>query len=67
MEKTYIKKIHIARNRLKAEYKYFQKNLIEQIKNQKLLRMKTNIIKNLKAYLKIIIQYVLCMKEIYIH
>ena len=33
MEKTYIKKIHIARNRLKAEYKYFQKNLIEQIKN----------------------------------
>ena len=32
MEKTYIEKIHIARNRLKAEYKDSQKHLVEQIK-----------------------------------
>ena len=67
MEKTYIEKIHIARNHIKAEYKDSQQFLIKQIKNQKLLIIKKNMIKNLKVYLNIIIQGVLIMKEIYIH
>ena len=32
MEKTYIEKIHIARNHIKAEYKDSQQFLIKQIK-----------------------------------
>ena len=43
MEKTYIEKIHIARNRLKAEYKDSQKHLVEQIK-------KLETVKNEKEY-----------------
>ena len=67
MEKTYIEKIHIARNRLKAEYKDIQQHLIKQIKKLETINKKKNMIKNLKVYLKIISHGALIMKEIYIH
>ena len=52
MEKTYIEKIHIARNHIKAEYRYFQKSLIEQIKKLETIKNKKEYDKEFKSIFK---------------
>ena len=52
MEKTYIEKIHIARNRLKAEYKDIQQHLIKQIKKLETINNKKEYDKEFKSIFK---------------
>ena len=52
MEKTYIEKIHIAWNRLKAEYKDSQQHLIKQIKNLETINNNKKYDKEFKSIFK---------------